>query len=107
MRKLLSILLLVITGCGGHVTSTNGTASVSIPWTLPSGCTISTCEGNVYRAVGSCPEVGWSLLGQTTDTTFIDTTVTKGITYSYAIELTNPTVPNSFSGPSNCRTINP
>ena len=106
MKRILLLGLLVIVGCGGH-SSFNPpptTSSTTISITCPTG---QTCNGyTVYRIIGSCPSVldnssGWSILGSTTNSSFVDSNVSAGNVYSYDVETLNGT---RNSGPSNCIT---
>ncbi len=78
-------------GCGAQVT-----------WT-PSGSTGTTY--NVYRAIGSCPASGYVPVATgLSGTSFLDTTVSGGVTYSYKIS-TAETAGSCESVTSACASI--
>ncbi len=80
----------------GDPTSTtavaNGANQIDVSWSAPAG---GAPGYNVYRALGSCPLVGGELVSADQATTsFSDTTVSGGSTYSYAVR--------SFVAAENC-----
>ena len=73
-----------------------------LSWT-PSGTTGTTYD--VYRAPGNCPAGGFVPIATgLTGTTFLDTAVSGGLTYSYKVT-TAETAGSCESGPSGCMTI--
>lgn len=109
MRRLLLLVSLVLVGCGGQVTS--GTGKILIPISISIQCqTGQTCPAvqvfQVYRLQGACPAIlnnssGWSAVGTTSASVFVDSNVVSGNTYSYDVEVLNAGL---YSGPSNCIT---
>ncbi len=77
----------------------NGANQIDVSWTAPPG---GTTGYNVYRALGSCPLVGGTLISADQPTTsFSDTTVSGGSTYAYAVK-SFLTATNCESGFSAC-----
>lgn len=102
---------LLLASCGGH--SMQGTSSasvaVTVPWTLPGGCSTQSCVASVYRSAGGCAVTGsvWTLVAKTAAgaTSFVDGNIVAGATYSYDVELSNGALAQpDWSGPSNCVT---
>jgi hypothetical protein len=117
--KILKVLFLgLLLGAGQKAFSQTGTlppatpSSATVPWTLPSNCTAATtCQFQVYRITGVCPatlagSTGWTLIATTASqaTSYVDTAVTGGTTYSYDIEAVPTGSTLILSGPSNCST---
>lgn len=104
MKRIYLLAVLVIAGCGGHVSFTPTPTASTITIQCPK---VGACgEYQVYRINGICPSVldnstGWSIVGTTTDSVFVDSNVSAGNTYSYNVESSNGTL---YSGPSNCVT---
>ena len=120
MKKFaLLILALVAVGCHGQVPPATS-HSVSLSWGAPassgtwSGCTpTAPCVYSVWRCAGSATACGtlsstaWAEVTTSTTrpsaTSYVDSTVAAGISYTYAVE----TVQGSDnSGPSNTTTAN-
>ncbi len=65
-----------------NVTATpNGANRVDITWTAVSGIT----HYRIYRANGTCPGTGPVAIGDSSTTSYSDTTVSGGSTYSYTV----------------------
>jgi len=62
--------------------TSNGNNRIDVTWTAAAGIT----KYRVYRSTGACPGTNFTQVGQvTTGTTFSDTTVSGGSTYSYRV----------------------
>lgn len=99
MRKLTLLAMLIVAAATVYAQA----ATVSLPgppthqakvgWTAPSVCNSTTpCTFQVYRIAGACPAIlngspGWTLVGTTAPQvgSYVDTTVSAGATYAYAI----------------------
>ena len=100
---------LVLAGCGGTVTPTGSTGkpiSFSITCPVSQPC-LNGEQFQVYRITGQCPSpladsIGWALMQTIAASTFTDTAVTSGVSYSYVVEGVVAGV--SYSGPSICKT---
>jgi len=76
---------------------------VSLSWPAVGGA----AAYNVYRAFGGCPGASWVLLGTTASTSFLDTTVSGGVTYGYAIAAASDTAAACESPRSTCASVVP
>jgi fibronectin type 3 domain-containing protein len=79
-------------------------SSVDLSWTAPSSSPDPVAGYNVYRATGSGSS--YQLLNSTADTatTYADTTVASGTSYTYYVESVD--AEGCTSGPSNTYTVN-
>jgi hypothetical protein len=113
MRKMIRVLFLGLLGLSstflqaqaGTLPAASTTAN-TIPWTLPSNCTtVNTCQFQVYRCQGVCTvaSTGWTLLGTTVTQaiSYVDSTPSGGVQYSYDVEAVPTGSTTAFSGPSN------
>src|SRR5206468_3253411 len=63
---------------------------------------------NVYRSLGACPGEAWiPVATAVTGTTFLDTTVSGGATYSYAVAAASDAGASCESAPSACAQVVP
>ena len=83
-------------------TPTMSGCGVALSWT-PSGSTGTTY--NVYRAAGNCPASGYAPVATgLTGTTYLDSTVSGGLTYGYKVTTAESTG-SCESAASGCQTI--
>ncbi|MEN8163632.1 MAG: trypsin-like peptidase domain-containing protein [Acidobacteriota bacterium] len=76
-----------------------GPNAVELTWDAVGGAGITY---EVYRAFGSCPQAGGEVIAEgLTATTFVDSTVSGGSTYSYVVKAVEPTE-GCQSDPSPC-----
>ena len=117
MKKLLLIsFLAILVGCGGKA-NLSGTTPVNSSVTIPfyyeanSYCAVNTnaCIVYVYRVTGQCPSVlsgstGWTLLSNSAQPNYTDTTAVSGTTYTYVEEVVLANNAQVNSAPSVCYT---
>jgi hypothetical protein len=65
----------------GASAAANGNNRIDVTWTAVAGAE----RYRVFRGTGACPGTGFTQVGEVTGTTFSDTTVSGGSTYSYRI----------------------
>lgn len=84
--------------------STPADHRVQVSWSAVPGA----AAYNVYRSYGNCPGGPWVPVEQgTAATSFVDTTVTGGVTYAYRVAATSDVAAACESAPSPCASIVP
>jgi hypothetical protein len=76
---------------------------VSVTWPAVGGA----AAYNVYRAFGGCPGSSFVFLGTTASTSFLDTTVSGGVTYGYAVAAASDSAAACESPRSACASVVP
>lgn len=76
----------------------NGDNRIDLAW----GAVAGAESYKVYRALGACPGTGSTYLGTTTATTWSDTTVSGGLTYSYQVTAIDADANDCESAKSAC-----
>jgi len=90
-------------GPGTPLTSAPADHQVSLTWPAVSGASAY----NVYRTVGACSGSSGVLLATVTTPSYLDTTVSGGVTYGYSIAATSDSAAACESPRSPCATIVP
>jgi len=88
---------------GAPSLSTPAEHQVSVSWPAVSGA----AAYNVYRSFGSCPGSSWVQLATVSTPSFTDTTVSGGVTYSYAVAATSDAAAACESPASVCAAVVP
>ena len=84
--------------------TTPATHQVLVSWAAVGGA----AKYNVYRSFGSCPGGGWvQIASGATGTSFLDTTVSGGVTYSYVVTAASDAAAACESPRSPCASVVP